>query len=318
MSVDWPLMSLNLRAGRRPIGQMITQLEYTEVTGVAVDSGNTEVTGGAEVTERRTRRTRVVGSSDEIRHVEHEALLAARGDANVLITGEPGVGKSMLARYIHENSDRSPMGFAMIKCTGLPDILFESELFGHLKGSFVGAYRDKTGLLELTAGGTILLEEVSALSLGMQARLLRYLETGEYRRIGGDRVQFQSGPDIRFIVSTSASLPVRVAAGLFLDDLYGRLSAAYLTVPPLRERRDDIPSLVDHFVGDFAGQFGGGRSADISDAVTEMLTRAEWPGNVQELKTAVLRQLLLGSVRSSGSNGSNGSNGSSGTKTSAA
>ena len=107
-------------------------------------------------------------------------------------------------------------------------------------------------------------------------------------------MQFHAGPDVRFIVSTAAKLPARVAAGLFLDDLYSRLSTVYLTVPPLRERRGDIPSLVDHF----AGQFDGGRGAEVSDAVREMLSQAEWPGNVQELKTAVLRQLLMGSVGS--------------------
>ncbi len=131
----------------------------------------------------------MVGSSDAMRRVEREALLAARGDANVLITGERGVGKAAFARFIHEHSDRSPHGFATINCEGLPDLLFESELFGHVQGSFAGAYRDKPGLLESVPGGTVFLDEVGALSERMQARLLRFLETGEYRRIGGDRIQ---------------------------------------------------------------------------------------------------------------------------------
>jgi len=232
----------------------------------------------------------VVGSSDAMRRVEREALLAARGNANVLITGERGVGKSAVARFIHERSDRSAHGFAMIKCEGLPDLLVESELFGHVRGSFTGAYRDKPGLLELVPGGTIFLDEVGALSPTIQARLLRFLETGEYRRIGDDRVRIQNPArfDVRFIASTTANLPALVAAGLFLDDLYGRLNVTSLSVPPLRERRDDIPTLVEHFAAECGGL------PEISAAVRDALCRADWPGNVRELKSAVLRQLLSG------------------------
>ena len=235
----------------------------------------------------------MVGSSDAMRRVEREALLAARGNANVLITGERGVGKSAVARFIHERSDRSAHGFAMIKCEGLPDLLVESELFGHVRGSFTGAYRDKPGLLELVPGGTIFLDEVGALSPTIQARLLRFLETGEYRRIGDDRVRIQNTArlDVRFIASTTANLPALVAAGLFLDDLYGRLNVTSLSVPPLRERRDDIPSLVDHFSGQVAG------FSEIPKVERDALCRAEWPGNVRELKSVVLRKLLSAAAR---------------------
>ena len=221
-----------------------------------------------------------------MRRVEREALLAARGNTNVLITGERGVGKSAVARFIHERSDRSAQGFATIKCEGLPDLLVESELFGHVRGSFAGAYRDKPGLLESVPGGTVFLDEVGALSPKMQARLLRFLETGDYQRIGDDRVRIQARLDVRVIASTTANLPARVAAGSFLEDLYRRLNVVSLSVPPLRERRDDIPSLVDHFAGELAG------FSVIPSAVRDALCRAEWPGNVRELKSVVLRQLL--------------------------
>ena len=231
-------------------------------------------------------RVTVVGHSEAIVRVAHDAMIAARGDAHILITGEPGVGKSVVARFIHENSDRSPLRFAMIKCQGVPDALFESELFGHAQGSIAGAYSDKPGLLESAAGGTVFIEEVSALSVGMQTRLVQFLKTSDYVRMGSDRIEFRH--HVRLIASTSANLKARVAAGLFLDELYERLSGVRLTVPPLRERRDDIPLLVDHF----AAEFGGARGADIPVAVREMLYRAEYPGNVQELKSIVLRQLL--------------------------
>jgi two-component system response regulator AtoC len=239
---------------------------------------------------------RIVGGSDASRRVEREALVAARRDAHVLISGARGVGKTVLARFIHQNSSRSTHGFAMVTCEGLPDLLAESELFGHVRGSFAGAYGDKPGLLESIPGGTIFLGEVGALSARMQALLLRFLETGEFRRVGSDLVR--KSLDIRLIASTTVNLPGRVVAGLFLDDLYGRLNAVGLSVPPLRDRRDDIPSLVDHFVGQFAGR-NVASAADapaISKEVYAALCRGEWPGNVRELRRVVLRQLLNASA----------------------
>jgi DNA-binding NtrC family response regulator len=249
---------------------------------------------------QEVQRTRVIGSSDAIRRVECEALLAARLNTSVLIAGEAGVGKGVVARFIHERSDRAPHGFGVINCQGLPDVLFESELFGHARGSFSGAYRDKPGVVESVTGGTVLLERVEALSENMQGLLLRFLETGTYLRVGGDRIQGRV--DVRVIASTTADLPARVAEGLFLAALYERLKAVELSVPPLRERRGDIPSLVDHFVGHFVGQLErrGVRfqstTLDVGPAISraerDALSRAEWPGNVRELKDAVLRRLL--------------------------
>jgi DNA-binding NtrC family response regulator len=240
---------------------------------------------------------RMVGGSDAMRRVEREALAAARREAHVLITGARGVGKAVMARFIHHHSDRATHGFAMVNCEGLPELLAESELFGHVRGSFAGAYGDKPGLLETVPGGTVFLGEVGALSLRMQALLLRFLETGEFRRVGSALVR--TALDVRLIASTTANLPGRVIAGLFLDDLYARLNAVCLAVPPLSDRRDDIPSLVDHFVGQFANrnvQFQTA-AAEISHEAWAALCRGEWPGNVRELRRVVLRHLLNASTR---------------------
>ena len=189
------------------------------------------------ITDRRTDwpqtvpPIRVVDTRDTLRRVERHALLAARDYANVLISGEPGAGKAGLARFIHENSDRATRGFATINCERLPDRLIESELFGHVQGSFTGAYRDKPGLFESVPGGTIFLDQVEALSLRTQGRLLRFLETGDYVRMGGRAVRIQPWLAVRIIAATSADLAARAHAGWFLNDLYIRLCVHHLPVP---------------------------------------------------------------------------------------
>jgi DNA-binding NtrC family response regulator len=240
---------------------------------------------------------RIVGQSDAIRRVEQKARMAAHVEANVLITGERGVGKAALGRFIHEHSSRSARGFAMLRCEGLPDLLVESELFGHAKGSFAGAYRDKPGLLKAASGGTLFLEEVGALSPRMQARLLRFVSTGEYMNIASDHVAMQADLDVRIIASTSISLQELVDSGLFLAELYSRLKVVSLAVPALRERRDDIPPLVDHFVGLFdqgIQQASDSRAASspLTASERQALYRAEYPGNVRELRSEVFRQML--------------------------
>jgi DNA-binding NtrC family response regulator len=175
---------------------------------------------------------RVVDTRETQRRVERQAHLAARGYANVLITSERGVHPAALARLIHDHSDRATRGFATLNCKDIPDLLVESALFGHVQGSFHGAYRDKAGLLESVPGGSIFLDEVDALSVRTQGRLLRYLETGEYLRIGGTPVQMQPWLGVRVIASTTGDLQPRLAAGLFLNDLYIRLSVHRLPVRP--------------------------------------------------------------------------------------
>ena len=254
-------------------------------------------TKDAEVSIGDAAHVVMVGSSDAMRRVQREALLAARLDSNVLITGERGVGKALVARFIHAHSDRSTFGFGTINCEGLPDVLVQSALFGCLKGRIAGENQYRPGLLGSAAGGTILLKHVDGLSPRMQARLLWFLETGEYLRVGDSHVsalsQTRANVEVRLMASTSVDLSARVAAGEFLSGLYHRLNPVVLSVSPLRERRDDIPALVRHFAGRFAGQ------REITGLVRDAFHRAEWPGNVQEVKSLVIRQLLGAGARSS-------------------
>ena len=192
----------------------------------------------------------LVGSSNVIRGLDAEITAAARSTAKVLITGESGAGKEITARLVHERSPRRHMPLVTINCAGVPDSLLESELFGHVRGSFTGAYRDKPGLLETANGGTVFMDEVGEMSLRMQALLLRFLETGEIQRVGESREPVRV--NVRVICATNRELHARVASGEFREDLYYRLNVVYLRVPSLRERADDLPELIDHFTQEFA------------------------------------------------------------------
>src|SRR5512138_2323412 len=173
-----------------------------------------------------------IGSSPAIRAVEEEAGYAARSDAKVLLTGESGVGKEVVARLIHRDSARRNATFVTINCAGLPDTLLESELFGHVRGSFTGAYRDRPGLLETADRGTVFMDEVGEMSIRMQALLLRFLESGEVQRVGADRTQGRV--DVRVIAATNRNLVDRIASKEFREDLYYRLNVIQLYIPPLR------------------------------------------------------------------------------------
>ena len=188
---------------------------------------------------------RLIGTSPAIRAIVEQLQDAAQSDAKVLITGESGVGKEVVARLIHDHSPRRQAKLLTINCAGLPDSLLESELFGHVRGAFTGAYRDKPGLLELGHRGTVFMDEVGEMSLRMQAVLLRFLETGEIHRVGGDRAHTRV--DVRVIAATNRNLRDRITKGEFREDLFFRLNVIHLSVPPLRERRQDIPAMLDHF-----------------------------------------------------------------------
>src|SRR6187401_1199961 len=188
----------------------------------------------------------MVGVSAAIRDVEDEVDHAARSDAKVLITGESGVGKEIVARLIHERSGRSRGPLVTINCAGFPDSLLESELFGHVKGSFTDAHRDKRGWLEAANGGTIFMDEVGEMSMRMQALLLRFLETGEIQPVGS--LTPRRALDVRIISATNRGLPGQVESGAFRSDLYYRLNVVHLKIPPLRQRRDDILPLTLHFL----------------------------------------------------------------------
>jgi transcriptional regulator with PAS, ATPase and Fis domain len=221
----------------------------------------------------------IVAGSAAMLEVLAIAQRSARGDAKVLVTGESGVGKDVIARQIHVSSRRANGPFIAVNCAGLTETLLESELFGHVKGSFTGAYRDKRGKLQMAHGGTLFLDEVGEMSLRMQALLLRFLETGEIQSVGAHDEMTHA--DVRVVAATNRNLPERVAAGEFREDLLYRLRVIHIHVPPLRERRDDIPLLVAHLLK------RADRPMQVSEDAMIMLQRYRWPGNIRELQNVI-------------------------------
>lgn len=228
----------------------------------------------------------LLGSSTQMEHLRTDVLAAARSDAKVLIVGETGVGKEIVARLIHEMSARRTRDFVAINCAGMPDSLLESEIFGHVRGSFTGAYRDKPGLATIANHGTLFLDELGEMSLRMQALLLRFLETGEIQRIGADRVEGRL--DVRVIAATNRNLHDRIASNEFREDLYYRLNVLRLAIPPLRERGDDVQILLRHYLS-AAAKAHGVVDPRLSPATAAILTAYHWPGNVRELKNVAER-----------------------------
>ncbi len=224
-----------------------------------------------------------------MRNLEADLECAARSDAKVLITGETGVGKEVVARLIHARSARASAPLVTLNCAGLPDSLLESELFGHARGSFTGAYRDKPGLLEMAPNGTVFLDEVGEMSTRMQVVLLRFLESGEIQRVGGGRVQ--GHVNVRLITATNRDLQAGIQSGGFREDLYFRLNVIRLSIPPLRERQDDIPLLVDYYARAYS-QAHRVPVTDMPGDVMEALLTYRWPGNIRELKNVVERVIL--------------------------
>jgi two-component system response regulator HydG len=199
---------------------------------------------------RRDQDAQLIGNSREMEDLREEIANVSASDAKVLVTGESGVGKELVARAIHAGSPRAHAAFVAMNCAGLPETLLESELFGHVKGSFTGAYRDKAGKLELADRGTVFLDEVGEMTLRMQGLLLRFLETGELQKVGSDRPCGRV--HVRVIAATNRDLHQLIAEGKFREDLFYRLNVIHLHVPALRERRADIAMLVEHFLGRFA------------------------------------------------------------------
>jgi DNA-binding NtrC family response regulator len=228
----------------------------------------------------------IVTVSEAMRAVQAMAVRAAEADAKVLVTGESGVGKDLLARTIHARSARARRPYVAVNCAGLTETLLESELFGHVKGSFTDAYRDKPGKLHLAHRGTLFLDEVGEMSLRMQALLLRFLENGEIQAVGSDHTQ--TTVDVRIVAATNRNLHELVAAGRFREDLLYRLRVIHLEVPPLRERREDIRPLVEYFV-----KRATRRATGFSEEAIRALERHRWPGNVRELQNIVEQAMWL-------------------------
>ncbi len=209
--------------------------------------------------------------------------------STVLIVGETGTGKELLARAIHDRSPEREQPYQVVDCTRFPEGMIESELFGHVKGAFTGAVADKTGLLELADGGTVFLDEIGDLPLTLQARLLRAIEEGEVRPVGGT---CSKKIDVRFIAATNQDLEARVNRGEFRKDLFYRLNVVTLNVPPLRERQEDIPLLARHFLARFAREFGKSVEDIHPSAVTDLVAYT-WPGNIRELRNVIERAVML-------------------------
>jgi DNA-binding NtrC family response regulator len=231
----------------------------------------------------------LIGSSIGIRQVREEIECAARSNAKVLITGESGTGKEIVARMVHDHSHRARGPLVTINCAGVPDSLLESELFGHMKGSFTDAWRDKRGLLESASGGTVFLDEIGEMTLRMQALLLRFLETGEIQRVGSDR--HSQTVNVRVITATHRQLLEQVAEKTFREDLFYRLNVVHIEVPPLRDRRDDVPILLDYFLKIFAEKHSRPMPQLGKEAVAS-LSDYDWPGNVRELRNITERLVL--------------------------
>ena len=233
--------------------------------------------------------TKLVGASPAIATLQEEIFYAARCDAKVLITGESGAGKEIVARLIHAASPRSRSALVTVNCAALTETLLETELFGHVRGSFTGAYRDRLGAFEQAHRGTVFMDEVGETSPRMQGLLLRFLETGEIQRVGSD--QIQNRVDVRVIAATNRVLVESVANKTFREDLYYRLNVIHLRVPPLRERAEDIPVLLRFFLDQFARQYQV-ESPALSQEAVQTLADHPWPGNVRELKNVVERLVV--------------------------
>jgi DNA-binding NtrC family response regulator len=230
-----------------------------------------------------------VGSGVAFQHIMRSIREAAQVRSTVLITGETGTGKGMIARAIHQQSPECSRPFQVIDCTTVPDGMMESELFGHVRGAFTGAIADKPGLIELANGGSVFLDEIGELPLLLQAKLLRVLEESEVRPVGGTRVR---RINMRFIAATNRNLEVRVREGTFRKDLYYRLAVVSIQVPPLRERREDIPLIARHLLSRLVQSMGKAQ-CHFDEEAMGVLASYSWPGNGRELRNVVERMVML-------------------------
>ena len=232
---------------------------------------------------------RIVGRSVALRRVLRELEVVAPTDSGVLIQGETGTGKELVAQAIHNRSARRDHPFIKVNCAAIPSGLLESELFGHEKGAFTGAIMRKPGRFELADKGTLFLDEVGDIPLELQAKLLRVLQEHEFERLGSTRTQ---QVDVRVVAATHRDLKQMVEEGMFRSDLYYRLHVFPLAVPPLRDRREDIPLIVRHFVSKYSQQMNR-RIVTISPRTLEVITNYDWPGNVRELQNFIERSVIL-------------------------
>ena len=231
----------------------------------------------------------IIGLTESMRRVHHLIAKAAACSLSVLIQGESGTGKELVARAIHQKSGRQGRRFFSENCSALSESLLESELFGHVRGAFTGADRDRKGILELAHGGTLLLDEIGDMSIRMQSKLLRALQEREFRPVGGKET---IRVDVRVISATNRGLRGLIKEGAFREDLFYRINVITIDLPPLRDRKADIPALVSHFLDRIAAETGFPRR-EFSTGALELLGGYEWPGNIRELENVVQRAVAL-------------------------
>jgi two-component system nitrogen regulation response regulator NtrX len=239
--------------------------------------------------EERAAETEFVGISQAVAGILEQVKIVAPTQASVLITGENGTGKELLARAIHSGSRRSSEGFVAVNCAAIPDNLIESELFGHERGAFTGAVSRKVGKFDLAHQGTLFLDEIGDMSLATQAKILRVLEERVFQRVGGNR---DISVDVRVIAATNKELTLAIAEGTFREDLFFRLNVFPFHLPPLRERKEDIPPLLTRFLGEY-GQLYGKPDLTFDDQAEASLVGYRWPGNVRELRNVVERLAII-------------------------
>jgi hydrogenase-4 transcriptional activator len=230
----------------------------------------------------------ILGKSAAVRRVLAQIDMVAQTDATVLILGETGVGKELVARAIHESSARSDRSMIVVNCTAIPRELFESEFFGHIKGAFSGAFADRVGHFQMADGGTLFLDELGSLSPEMQPKLLRVLQDGRFEPVGGDKTR---RVNVRILAATNRNLMGLVREGRFRQDLYYRLSVFPIKVRPLRERKDDIPILATHFLNESCKRFSRSR-LHLTASQLRQLQDYDWPGNVRELENVIERAVI--------------------------
>lgn len=240
-----------------------------------------------KVTKGKTKE--IIGSSEAIEKIKDTINRVAPTDARVLITGPNGSGKELVARWLHEKSPRSDHALIEVNCAAIPSELIESELFGHEKGAFTSAHKQRVGKFELANGGTLFLDEIGDMSLSAQAKVLRALQESRITRVGGDK---EIRVDVRVVAATNKDLRVQIAHGKFREDLYHRLAVIIADVPPLNQRREDIPDLVEHFNALISSEYGIKPKKIEKTAITE-LQKLDWTGNIRELRNVVERLIIL-------------------------
>ncbi|HMK49522.1 MAG TPA: sigma-54 dependent transcriptional regulator [Thermodesulfovibrionales bacterium] len=258
------------------------------VTRRALEKRSLEIENRA-LKEDVTRKWRLIGNSHKIQQLREQIELAAKSNGRVVILGESGSGKELVAHILHEKSSRVDKPFVEMNCAAIPQELIESELFGHEKGSFTGAFERKKGKFELADEGTLFLDEVGDMSLSTQSKVLRIIETQEFQRVGGNK---NIKVDVRIIAATNKDLREEAKKGNFREDLLFRLNVIPIIVPPLRERKEDIPELVEHFLEYFAAEYGQ-KPKKLSPDGLSMLQAYTWPGNIRELKNVIERFVIM-------------------------